>query len=712
MTKDIELSVIIGFKDWGLPRLLLSIASIHEAFGDCNGEIVVSDFGSADGETLRVAVEAAGAVYHRTDTDGTWSRSRAINAGYNVAKGDILIATDADMLFSPGSLQVVHSYIANDRNLAIVLQCRDLPFDYSHEHLEHDLLDWNQLEAVGQLRPRWGMGGMFAAARERVLWVGGYDNRMHTYGGEDLDFAQRIRRSGSPVVWIDDSRVRMYHIWHPATIRTVDKSDTEKAAVAANRAILKTDITWKRNRDGGTWDIQQSPPCVSIIIGLDAADPSECLRALASQRDISFEVLVVTTSALDESTLSRLAPEVSIRQILCGSHLSRGVEEALTIASAPFVTMLDSSMLLSPLSLASIFGRMNATTAVSWRPFVHCESRNTDPLATVLSPCREQDGTFILRGPGTGEGALCLFSTKIVRAFPISGNSIITILGTLLTRIEISGGLVEFGGEYAGLAYSSEDGQDDSRALDVDWPESVMGKVGAPGWQTVDKVPTVVFPNGVDATTFVGPLAPSFYYRTDVEFSTGPQGLGRADVDLPENAMWTRVKDLEGNVTEFVARVPDVGTEWLASLKRLDVPLIVRTRPRSLAQPGVGPPVPAIRDVAIQSILELMADVSDPIHEGMWNVIVGEGRVPNATEFEGGTLQERQFFRSFESDVEKLWVSLDSRAALSIDPWELASALPSEARVISMGTVAPTSQLALRQMVTNSSAGELASDED
>lgn len=292
--KLIDISVIIGFKDWGIERLLLSIASIRESFGERQGEVIVSDFGSEAFESgeLRDRIESAGAVYVRTETDGSWSRSRAVNAGYSVAKGSVVVATDADMLFSPRSMEIIAGEVLSDPSSAIVLQCRDLPEGYDHNRIASENLTFEVLHRVSQIRPRWGMGGMFAAHRKLIAAVGGYDNRMHTYGGEDLDLAIRVRRSGHRVRWIENNQVRMYHIWHEPTMKTVEASAAAQQAVKANRAIYHKDLSWKRNTSGSDFEEYRIPWAQETVSVLRPGDsiPENCSSAFMLICPVNFEL--------------------------------------------------------------------------------------------------------------------------------------------------------------------------------------------------------------------------------------------------------------------------------------------------------------------------------------------------------------------------------------------------------------------------------------
>ena len=177
--KDIDVSVVIGFKDWGLNRLSLAVNSIRESFGALTGEIIVSDYGSEVWEPTRDRMEELGAVYIRTVTDGTWSRSRALNAGFAVSSGRVLISTDADMIFSPHSMEIIGSSILADPSLCVLLQCRDLPESWSDDAVLREGFQWETFEQVARLRPRWGMGGMMAVPRSTYMRIRGLDERMH-----------------------------------------------------------------------------------------------------------------------------------------------------------------------------------------------------------------------------------------------------------------------------------------------------------------------------------------------------------------------------------------------------------------------------------------------------------------------------------------------------------------------------------------------------
>lgn len=291
---ELSASVVIGFKDWGLDRLQRCIRSIQMSFDDLPIEVITSDYGSADGPAVREATEAAGGVYVRTESGESWSRSRAINAGLATARGELFLATDADMIFTPGALAQVAERVRSNPGEAIILQCRDLPPGVTIPTGSDP--DWAEFARVATIRPRWGMGGLVATSKDVYLRLRGYDERMHTYGGEDIDYGKRMRRWGIPINWYDEPGVRMYHVWHPSTSAAAARSPEATAAIAHNREIHTSDLTTVRNIQDYRGRRPDTPPLVSVVVPVDSQRDTrlvEELNSLLGQTVTELEVLLV-----------------------------------------------------------------------------------------------------------------------------------------------------------------------------------------------------------------------------------------------------------------------------------------------------------------------------------------------------------------------------------------------------------------------------------
>lgn len=350
----LDATVVIGFRDWGIERIRRSAISIRNSFADVTGEVVISDYGSEDATPARQVAEDLGVKYVYTPGDPVWSRSRALNAGFAVAEGDLLISTDADMLFSPRAMQRIVETAKEAEHCALFLQCRDLPSSMGDEYFAGITeIDWMELEREGRLRPRWGMGGMMAIPAAGFEKIRGFDERLHTYGGEDLDFAQRARRAGYRTVWVDDPDVRMYHMWHPPTLRTVEQTEAGREAVQFNKNIVYNDKTYTRNTTHWRFKSDDTSPLVSIVFATRDRSTllSEAIRSALIQTVQDFEIIVVDDGSEDESTREAVDafhdPRIRyLRQERSGISSARNL--ALDNSRGYFTAVMDDDDLMPP----------------------------------------------------------------------------------------------------------------------------------------------------------------------------------------------------------------------------------------------------------------------------------------------------------------------------------------------------------------------------
>lgn len=351
---ELDVSVVIGFRDWGAERIRSSARSIIESFGSVSGEVIISDYGSADPEPAQQVAAELGAQYVYTPGDPVWSRSRALNAGFAIAKGELFISTDADMLFSPGAMRRIVETAHEAEHCALFLQCRDLPATMGDDYFSSlTEVDWPELERAGRLRPRWGMGGMMAIPSTGYENIRGFDERLHTYGGEDLDFAQRARRAGYRTVWVDDPQVRMYHMWHPPTLRSVEQTEAGREAVKFNKEVVYNDRTFTRNTTHWRFRPQNAIPLVSVVyVTRNRADLlKESIRSALIQTVQDFEILVIDDGSDDEAT--KLAVEAfhdSRIKYLWQQHqgISAGRNRALDKSRGFYTAVMDDDDLMPP----------------------------------------------------------------------------------------------------------------------------------------------------------------------------------------------------------------------------------------------------------------------------------------------------------------------------------------------------------------------------
>lgn len=347
-----DVSVVIGFRDWGIQRLRLAVTSIQNSFNGIDGEVVLSDYGSSNRqETEQLAAELA-ISYVYTPKNGPWSRSRALNAGFAIASGDFLVSTDADMVFSPRSFEKIVEIAKGNPTAAYFLQCRDLPEHMTDDWVAAHPSDWEGMEAESRLRPRWGMGGMMAISRRGFNAIRGFDERLHTYGGEDLDFAQRARRAGYKTLWIEDPDVRMYHMWHPPTAKVVAKTPEGVKAVEDNRNVVYNDKTFVRNFGDWSYRPKFATPLVTVAIATkDRADIiGETIQSILFQSVQDFEVVIVDDGGSDD--LKEVVDAFEDPRIRYFYQEQRGISaarnKALDASKGLYTAVIDDDDLMHP----------------------------------------------------------------------------------------------------------------------------------------------------------------------------------------------------------------------------------------------------------------------------------------------------------------------------------------------------------------------------
>ncbi len=292
-----RVSVIIGFRDWGVERLRLAVRSHRGSTLAAELEIIVVDYGSRDAAGVRHAVEQEGGRLLRVEAGGRpWSRARALNHGIRqAARGQIILTTDSDILFGARTAETIFTEMdrASGREGTYALvQCRDLPPSYPEAELPD--FDWASMEAKSTLRPRYGMGGCACFPRSVVETVRGYDERMEWWGAEDKDLASRAEAAGLEIRWVEHPDARIYHLWHEKIPEKHRDDDAFQETWARNQSYLAGSRTRYRNLD--EWGGRSSPavPVSVVIAARGRADRLErAIDSVLAQSYQNFELLVV-----------------------------------------------------------------------------------------------------------------------------------------------------------------------------------------------------------------------------------------------------------------------------------------------------------------------------------------------------------------------------------------------------------------------------------
>ncbi|MFD0462013.1 glycosyltransferase [Microvirga aerilata] len=349
------LSVVIGIRNWGLDRLKVALRS-HLESDTPDLEIIISDYGSANCDDVSKIAQKFGCkyIYSRADV---WSRSSALNAGIAEASSNNILTTDADIIFSPKSHDVLIHNLQRMPDSVQIIQCRDLPEGFGSESLSH--FDWNHLFKVSAIRPRWGMGGSATFRKALFSRLHGFDERMTVWGGEDNDFVQRARRSGAILNWVENPEAQIYHIWHPPDSRGA--SPAEAKIVENNKKLLDQDFTVVRNLSRSFRRSRSSDPTASIVIATRNRPEllRECVRSCLEQTFQDFEIIVVDDGS-NEALRPRLDDFGDERLRVIRLEESRGIayarNHANRLARGEYIAIQDDEDLMLPQRLEHQLG--------------------------------------------------------------------------------------------------------------------------------------------------------------------------------------------------------------------------------------------------------------------------------------------------------------------------------------------------------------------
>ncbi|WP_168167692.1 glycosyltransferase [Corynebacterium sp. HMSC074A01] len=438
--KPIDVSVVIGFRDWGLQRIRLAVESIKRSFGRFNGEVIISDYGSMDAHANELLAKELDCGYVYTTDAAVWSRSRALNAGFAISHGRLLVSTDADMVFSPTSFERILEIALAQPRAAYFLQCRDLPKGMDDDWVAAHPNEWEVMEKSSRIRPRWGMGGMMAISRQGFFEIRGFDERFHTYGGEDLDFAQRARRAGFKTVWVNDPDVRMYHMWHPSTRAIVDQTAEGRATVERNRDIVYNDSSFVRNYL--RWDHRptDAPPLVTVAICThNRADLiRESIQSVLYQTIQDFEIVVIDDGG-DDNT-KEVLDAFGDDRIRYYWQENAGISAARNLAAEKsrgiYTAVLDDDDLMHPRRLEWQVGGLEPGTVGNVGSFINFDD-TTGELHLIVSK-KPTIGTAMPKGSAPGHSTWML-RTDVIRSLKYDESLTSGVDNNIMLRLLRSG---------------------------------------------------------------------------------------------------------------------------------------------------------------------------------------------------------------------------------------------------------------------------------
>jgi glycosyltransferase involved in cell wall biosynthesis len=215
----IQISVVIPTRNRAdlLPDCLASLA---EQTTEASFEVVVVDNGSEDGTDAVLRGWASRDARFRPARAETLGRAAALNAGLAVARGDVLLFTDDDVLVQQGFVEAYRRFFAGhpERPIFAGGAIHSVPIGLewprwfsARAARSLILVDWGDERALVPGETVWG--GNTAVPRDVFASLGTWDEEMGVRGNErppedqphlneDLDYEDRVRAAGGTVWFV------------------------------------------------------------------------------------------------------------------------------------------------------------------------------------------------------------------------------------------------------------------------------------------------------------------------------------------------------------------------------------------------------------------------------------------------------------------------------------------------------------------------------
>jgi glycosyltransferase involved in cell wall biosynthesis len=243
---------LIGVRNRADERLVNSVRSLRAQRMDPQRlRVMVVDVGSSPEQQAgtREICQRHGAEHVAVDGTSVWSRSRCMNVGLRRSRTKYLLASDADIVFSPGYVADACERMRAAPLAVVCSQMFDLP-QHSVDTVSRAATspeppraeEWKDMSAP---RYEWLHPSICMTYTSCFQLIRGYDEFYELWGGEDDDLMRRFVDLGLLTTALDSDSFYL-HQWHPKFSGLVTGRDSEP--VQRNEAYLRSHHSLLRNQ--------------------------------------------------------------------------------------------------------------------------------------------------------------------------------------------------------------------------------------------------------------------------------------------------------------------------------------------------------------------------------------------------------------------------------------------------------------------------------
>ena len=265
MSKRATVSVIVNAVTSGADRIWLSAKTIGAALSGVDHEIILL----VDGERaddIELDLRSRPSIGMQViGCDPEDSAGLQLNAGVAISTGEVILALDDCMMFSPDGLKDAIESVRSAAASMVIIPGRDLPPRLATAALT-DTLEWSDAALVPVSRSVWAPGSPVLVDRDSLLRLRGFDEKQKKAARAFCDLKLRMKRMG--VIFDQRSAEGIRCFVAPAV------EDSDAAAARADSAgdiaerlnRLEQDETYIRNVTSWKNRPADAPPLVTVAI--------------------------------------------------------------------------------------------------------------------------------------------------------------------------------------------------------------------------------------------------------------------------------------------------------------------------------------------------------------------------------------------------------------------------------------------------------------
>lgn len=418
MSTRVTVSVVVNAVTSGADRIWLSAKTIGVALSGIDHELILL----VDGER---AEDIELDLRSRTETglqvigcDPEDSAGLQLNAGVAISTGEVILALDDCMMFSPAGLKDAIESVRAAAASMVIIPGRDLPPRLATAALT-DTLEWSDAARVPVSRSVWAPGSPVLVDRDSLLRLRGFDEKQKKTARAFCDLKLRMKRMG--VIFDQRSAGGIRCFVAPA----VDDSDAAAARadsagdIAERLNRLEQDETYIRNVTSWKNRPEDAPPLVTVAIATyNRADYlRDSINSVLAQTVDDFEVIVVDDGSTDATRL--VVESFDDERVKYVYQENRGIAAARNavadISRGTFTAVHDDDDIMLPWRLEVSLSGIKAGVQASYGSWVNFDDITGEMVLHVI---REQFCMPVSLVTGQTPGhATWLVETRLIRQF-------------------------------------------------------------------------------------------------------------------------------------------------------------------------------------------------------------------------------------------------------------------------------------------------------